>query len=206
MSDQKDYDYRFKFVIIGDSGVGKSNILLRFADDNFMESHMSTIGVDFRFRTINVDGKIVKIQLWDTAGQERFKAITNAYYKGADGIIICYDITDRSSFEHLESEWISSINSNVTDDRAVRLIIGNKADLHDDRDVTYEEGENFAEKYGYKFIETSAKDGTNVDTAFLALAKDLIKVRTGGVIIDNKKSIKLDGKKQKSKKNKCCDI
>lgn len=105
---KRDYDYLFKLVLIGDSGVGKSCLLLRFADDNFTDSYISTIGVDFRFRTITIDDKIVKLQIWDTAGQERFRTITSAYYRGADGIIMVYDVTSSESFDHVE-EWLSEV-------------------------------------------------------------------------------------------------
>ena len=103
---KRDYDYLFKLVLIGDSGVGKSCLLLRFADDSFTDSYISTIGVDFRFRTVTIDKKTVKLQIWDTAGQERFRTITSAYYRGAHGIIMVYDVTSEESFEHVE-EWLS---------------------------------------------------------------------------------------------------
>lgn len=105
----KDYDYLFKLVLIGDSGVGKSCLLLRFADDAFTESYITTIGVDFRFRTIEIDNKVVKLQIWDTAGQERFRTITSAYYRGADGIVMVYDSTDRESFAHID-DWLQEVN------------------------------------------------------------------------------------------------
>jgi Ras-related protein Rab-1A len=172
---KKDYDFLFKLVLIGDSGVGKSCLLLRFADDNFTDSYISTIGVDFRFRTITIDKKTVKLQIWDTAGQERFRTITSAYYRGADGIIMVYDVTSAESFDHVE-EWLSEVDRYANENTA-KLLIGNKADLIDEKQVSEETATKFAEKLGIPFLETSAKTATNVDAAFLTMAKELIKAR-----------------------------
>jgi len=172
---KKDYDYLFKLVLIGDSGVGKSCLLLRFADDNFTDSYISTIGVDFRFRTITIDKKTVKLQIWDTAGQERFRTITSAYYRGADGIIMVYDVTSAESFDHVE-EWLSEVDRYANENTA-KLLIGNKADLIDEKQVSEETAQKFADKLSIPFLETSAKTATNVDQAFLTMAKELIKAR-----------------------------
>ena len=170
---KKEYDHLFKIVIIGDSGVGKSSLLLRFADDQFPESYISTIGVDFRFRTIAIDSKVVKLQIWDTAGQERFRTITSAYYRGADGIIIVYDVTNPESFDHVE-EWLSEINEFATQNTS-KLLVGNKADL--EAQVDHDTALRFANKLGIPFLETSAKTATNVEAAFLTMAKELIRIR-----------------------------
>lgn len=172
---KRDYDFLFKLVLIGDSGVGKSCLLLRFADDNFTDSYISTIGVDFRFRTINVDSKVVKLQIWDTAGQERFRTITAAYYRGADGIIMVYDVTSLESFEHVE-EWLSEVDRYASEN-TVKLLVGNKADLVDEKQVSEETAQRFADRLGMHFLETSAKTATNVEAAFLTIAKELIKSR-----------------------------
>jgi len=172
---KRDYDYLFKLVLIGDSGVGKSCLLLRFADDNFTDSYISTIGVDFRFRTITIDKKTVKLQIWDTAGQERFRTITSAYYRGADGIIMVYDVTSQESFDHVE-EWLSEVDRYANENTS-KLLLGNKADLIDDRQVAEETAHKFAEKLNIPFLETSAKTATNVDQAFLTMAKELIRLR-----------------------------
>lgn len=172
---KRDYDYLFKLVLIGDSGVGKSCLLLRFADDNFTDSYISTIGVDFRFRTITIDDKIVKLQIWDTAGQERFRTITSAYYRGADGIIMVYDVTSSESFDHVE-EWLSEVDRYANENTS-KLLVGNKADLIDEKQVTKETAQSFADKLSIPFLETSAKTATNVDTAFLTMAKELIKTK-----------------------------
>jgi len=172
---KRDYDFLFKLVLIGDSGVGKSCLLLRFADDNFTDSYISTIGVDFRFRTITIDKKTVKLQIWDTAGQERFRTITSAYYRGADGIIMVYDVTSQESFDHVEA-WLSEVDRYANENTS-KLLLGNKADLQDERQVTEETGHKFAEKLGIPFLETSAKTAVGVDQAFLTMAKELIRLR-----------------------------
>jgi len=203
MSAKRDYDYLFKLVLIGDSGVGKSCLLLRFADDNFTDSYISTIGVDFRFRTITIDDKIVKLQIWDTAGQERFRTITSAYYRGADGIIMVYDVTSSESFDHVE-EWLSEVDRYANENTS-KLLVGNKADLIEEKQVTKETAQSFADKLGISFLETSAKTATNVDNAFLTMAKELIKTKEatspgegdgGGVVLKNLNT--------QQKKGKCC--
>ena len=123
----KSPDFLFKLVLIGDTGVGKSCILLRFADDAFTESYISTIGVDFRFRTIKVENKTVKLQIWDTAGQERFRTITSAYYRGADGIIMVYDVTNAESFGHV-NDWLKEVNRYASESTC-KLLVGNKNDM-----------------------------------------------------------------------------
>ncbi len=127
---KRDYDYLFKLVLIGDSSVGKSCLLLRFADDSFTESYISTIGVDFRFRTVKIEDKTVKLQIWDTAGQERFRTITSAYYRGADGIIMVYDVTRTESFDHVQ-DWLNEVNRYANQGLCKKLLIGNKCDRTD---------------------------------------------------------------------------
>jgi len=171
----RDYDHLFKLVLIGDSGVGKSCILLRFADDSFTESYITTIGVDFRFRTINVNNKNVKLQIWDTAGQERFRTITSAYYRGADSIVLVYDTTNRESFDHIDS-WLQEVNK-YSNDNTVKVLIGNKSDKDEERKITTEEGKAKADSVGMLFIETSAKDSTHIEDAFLMISRQLVQVR-----------------------------
>ncbi|VWU52803.1 ras-related protein Rab-1A [Hepatocystis sp. ex Piliocolobus tephrosceles] len=172
-SRSRDYDHLYKIILIGDSGVGKSCILLRFSDDHFTESYITTIGVDFRFRTIKVDDKIIKLQIWDTAGQERFRTITSAYYRGADGIIIIYDCTDKNSFLHI-NDWMGEINKYTNEDTC-KLLVGNKSDCIDEIEITTAEGENKAKELKIPFIQTSAKNATNVELAFTMITQDLIK-------------------------------
>lgn len=171
----RDYDYLFKLVLIGDSGVGKSCLLLRFSDDAFTDSYITTIGVDFRFRTVNVGGKIVKLQIWDTAGQERFRTITSAYYRGADGIVLVYDITEQDSFVHVD-EWLAEVNRYATEN-TVKILVGNKSEKDSDRAVDAEDARRKAEDLGISFIETSAKEAINVDLAFITVAQELIAIK-----------------------------
>ncbi|CAM9686780.1 unnamed protein product [Chrysoparadoxa australica] len=171
---KRDYDHLFKLVLIGDSGVGKSCLLLRFADDAFTDSYISTIGVDFRFRTVKIDKKTVKLQIWDTAGQERFRTITSAYYRGADGIIMVYDVTNQESFGHV-NDWLSEVNRYASEGTS-KLLIGNKSD-RTDKAVDTATAKAYAETLGIPFLETSAKAASNVEEAFLTMAAALIKTR-----------------------------
>jgi len=165
-----DYDYLFILVLIGDSGVGKSCLLLRFADDKWTDSYISTIGVDFKIRTIELDQKTIKLQIWDTAGQERFRTISSTYYRGAHGIIVVYDVTNKPSFDNV-ARWLTEIDKYAREG-VNKLLVGNKCDL-EDREVSKEEGKAFAESKGIPFLETSAKVGTFVDTAFLMMAHEI---------------------------------
>uniref|UniRef100_A0A6T1D037 Uncharacterized protein n=1 Tax=Alexandrium monilatum TaxID=311494 RepID=A0A6T1D037_9DINO len=169
---KRDYDHLFKLVLIGDSGAGKSCLLLRFADDTFTDSYITTIGVDFRFKTIPVDKKTIKLQIWDTAGQERFRTITSAYYRGADGIVLVYDITDRESFLNIET-WLNEVNRYVNENTC-KILIGNKCDETAERQVSTEEAKKKAEELGIPFIEASAKEKINVEAAFQMVTSELI--------------------------------
>jgi len=161
--------------LIGDSGVGKSCLLLRFADYSFTDTYVSTIGVDFRFRGITVGEKQIKLQIWDTAGQERFRTITSAYYRGADGIVIVYDISRRESFDHVD-DWLREA-SRYAKEGVTKMVIGNKCDRISQRVVSVEEGTQLAQKHGMRFIETSSKDAVNVESAFKLIAELLIELR-----------------------------
>ena len=177
----KHYDDLFKLVIIGDSGVGKSCILLRFADDTFTENYYSTIGVDFRFKCVDIGERKCKLQIWDTAGQERFKTVTSAYYRGADGIIIVFDQTDKESFNNIQ-HWIEDISRYSTEEPA-KIIIANKDDMPEDRKIVKNEDINELEKNtGLEVIKTSAKTGENVEYAFKKLAQQLILERNNRIL------------------------
>ncbi|TVU14998.1 hypothetical protein EJB05_38496, partial [Eragrostis curvula] len=164
-------DYLFKLLLIGDSGVGKSCLLLRFADDSYLDSYISTIGVDFKIRTVEQDGKTIKLQIWDTAGQERFRTITSSYYRGAHGIIIVYDVTDQESFNNVK-QWLNEIDRYASDN-VNKLLVGNKCDLTANKVVSYEAGKALADEMGIPFMETSAKNATNVEQAFMAMAASI---------------------------------
>jgi len=165
------YDYLFKLLLIGDSGVGKSCLLLRFAEDAFTDSYLSTIGVDFKIRTIEFEGKTVKLQIWDTAGQERFRTIAAAYYRGAHGIIVVYDVTDSESFDNVKG-WLQEIDRYASEN-VKKLLIGNKSDLVERKVVEYNAAKEFAGELSIPFIETSAKTSTNVEEAFLTMSKQI---------------------------------
>jgi len=169
-----DYDYLFILVLIGDSGVGKSCLLLRFADDKWTDSYISTIGVDFKIRTVELDGKCIKLQIWDTAGQERFRTISSTYYRGAHGIIVVYDITNRESFDNVK-RWLKEIDKYAREN-VNKLLVGNKSDLAEAgglRQVPAEDGQKFAAELGVPFLEASAKTGEYVDTAFLLISSQI---------------------------------
>ena len=177
----KHYDDLFKLVIIGDSGVGKSCILLRFADDTFTDNYYSTIGVDFRFKCVDIGERKCKLQIWDTAGQERFKTVTSAYYRGADGIIIVFDQTDRESFNNVQN-WIDDISKYSTEEPA-KLIIANKDDIPNERkSVKMEDISELEKKTGLEVIKTSAKTGENIDYAFKKLTQKLLLERNNRIL------------------------
>lgn len=160
----EDYDYLFKVVLIGDSGVGKSNLLSRFTRNEFSQESKSTIGVEFATRTIQVDDKVVKAQIWDTAGQERYRAITSAYYRGAVGALLVYDVTRHVTYENVE-RWLKELRDH-TDVNIVIMLVGNKADLRHLRAVATTDAKAFAERENTFFMETSALEALNVENAF----------------------------------------
>ena len=196
---RREYDHLFKVVLIGDSGVGKSCLLLRFADDTFTESFISTIGVDFRFRTLDIDGKLVKLQIWDTAGQERFRTITSAYYRGADGIIMVYDKTSRKSFDNVD-EWIGEVDK-YANDNTVKILLGNKCDLEEV--VSEKEGQHKSEKLGLIQMDTSSKSAQNVDLAFEKLAAEMIARKKDAPELERNSIVALP-KEIKPETNTCC--
>ena len=169
------YDYLIKLLLIGDSGVGKSCLLLRFSDDSFTQSFITTIGIDFKIRTIELEGKKIKLQIWDTAGQERFRTITTAYYRGAMGILLVYDVTEEKTFSNIRN-WIRNIEQHATES-VNKMLIGNKCDMEDEKVIDAARGKALADEYDIKFLETSAKTNHNVELAFFTLARD-IKART----------------------------
>ncbi|KAH7914062.1 Rab11 in complex with Fip3 rab binding domain, partial [Hygrophoropsis aurantiaca] len=166
MAHLPDYNYLFKVILVGDSGVGKSNLVTRFTKDEFNVDSRATIGIEFATRPMKVsDGKTVKIQIWDTAGQERYRAITAAHYRGAVGALIVYDITKHASFVSVK-KWLEEVRYRLCQDQIILMLVGNKSDLIHLRAVTTEEAMNFAQANGMSFIETSAFDSSNVDAAF----------------------------------------
>ncbi|XP_057483517.1 ras-related protein RABA5b-like [Actinidia eriantha] len=164
-------EYLFKIVVIGDSAVGKSNLLSRFARDEFDLHSKATVGVEFQTQVMEVDGKEVKAQVWDTAGQERFRAVTSAYYRGAVGALIVYDISRRTTFDSVK-RWLEELNTHC-DTTVARMLVGNKCDLENIRDVSVDDGKSLAEEEGLFFIETSALDSTNVIASFEIVIREI---------------------------------
>lgn len=175
---RKAYDHLFKLLLIGDSGVGKTCLLFRFSDDAFNTTFISTIGIDFKIKTVEIDGKKIKLQIWDTAGQERFHTITTSYYRGAMGIMLVYDITQEKTFDNI-AKWLRNIDEHASEG-VERMILGNKCDMEDKRMVNKERGEGIAREHGIKFFETSAKDNINVEDAFMTLTQDILRKQLAG--------------------------
>ena len=173
MSTRQTYDVNMKILMIGDSGVGKSCLVLRFSEDQFASSFITTIGIDFKIKKMEIDGKMVKMTLWDTAGQERFRKITNAYYRGAHGVLLVYDVTDEHSFFNIR-QWMNNIAEHANESIS-KIIVGNKCDMINDRCVSTEKGMELAKEYNVPFYETSAKSDINVSKVFINMAKEVIK-------------------------------
>ena len=200
---EEEYDYIFKVLLIGNSDVGKSSLILRYVDQIWNDVFVPTIGVDFKVKSLQIDNKRVKMQIWDTAGQERFRNVISSYFKGAHGILLIYDISARDSFKELEN-WLGEVERNATP-QVLKILIGNKCDLDEQRQITVDEGEAFAARNGMKFIETSAKNNTNVNEAFEALAKIMVESSNKkNVIKVEKKTIKVNKGADLNAKKKCC--
>lgn len=193
------HQLQFKLLIIGDSGVGKTCILLQFADNKFDDIHISTIGLDFKVKNLEIDGKNVKLQLWDTAGQERYRSIASCYYREAAGIILAYDITARDTFASL-TKWIEDIRKNSQD--VPIMLVGNKSDLESKRKVSYAEGQEISNKYELLFMETSAKDNSNIEKAFVTLTRLLISGKKPQTQTQAQNQIQIT--EQSGKKKNCC--
>lgn len=176
---KEDYDFLYKIVMIGDSGVGKSNLLTRFTKNEFSEDTKVTIGVEFATRNVPVDGKVAKAQIWDTAGQERYRAITSAYYRGAFGALIVYAINSKESFNNVQ-KWLDELKGGADKNIAI-MLIGNKCDLDHLREVPTDEAKKFAKENDLAFMETSAANATNVDEAFNTLVRAIYRVNSQSV-------------------------
>ncbi|KAF7635178.1 hypothetical protein Mgra_00005464 [Meloidogyne graminicola] len=181
------YHYQYRIIVVGDSTVGKSSLLRYFTEGKQAESNEPTVGVDFNFRLVEIKPNYrIKLQLWDTAGQEKFRSITRSYYRNTVGIIIVYDITKRHTFDSLP-DWIAEAEAHLggpDPSKTVFLLVGHKADLTDQREVLFEEGEYFAKHKGMKFIETSAITGANVNDAFALIAREInTRFETGAIRI-----------------------
>eukprot|EP00002_Diphylleia_rotans_P027353 TRINITY_DN5481_c0_g1_i1.p1 TRINITY_DN5481_c0_g1~~TRINITY_DN5481_c0_g1_i1.p1 ORF type:complete len:203 (+),score=29.90 TRINITY_DN5481_c0_g1_i1:82-690(+) len=198
------YDHLIKLLLIGDSGVGKSSLLMRFCEDTFSPNFITTIGIDFKIRNVDMDGKRIKLQIWDTAGQERFRTITTAYYRGAMGIMLVYDVSEEKSFSSIRG-WIRNIEQHATESVS-KMLLANKCDS-EKRVVDASRGQAVADEFRIPFLETSAKSNHNVERAFMEMAKD-IKTRlfdtangSGG---NGTNDGVIDPHQQAEQKSKCC--
>ncbi|XP_011033268.1 PREDICTED: ras-related protein RABA4d-like isoform X2 [Populus euphratica] len=217
MSNYVDYnqkiDYVFKIVLIGDSAVGKSQLLARFARNEFTVDSKATIGVEFQTKTLAMHNKTVKAQIWDTAGQERYRAVTSAYYRGAVGAMLVYDMTKRQSFDHM-TRWLEELRGHA-DKRIIIMLIGNKCDLGSLRAVPAEDAKEFAQRENLFFMETSALEATNVETAFLTMLTEIYRIISKRTLAGNDESdensgafkgtrILVPSQEQNSEKKGCC--
>ncbi|KAF9679698.1 hypothetical protein SADUNF_Sadunf06G0041500 [Salix dunnii] len=217
MSNYIDYnqkiDYVFKIVLIGDSAVGKSQFLARFARNEFNADSKATIGVEFQTKTLSMDNKTVKAQIWDTAGQERYRAVTSAYYRGAVGAMLVYDMTKRQSFDHM-ARWLEELRGHA-DKNIIIMLIGNKCDLGSLRAVPTEDAEEFAQRENLFFMETSALEATNVETAFWTVLAEIYRIISKKTLAGNDDSdgnpgvfkgtrILVPSQPQNSEKKGCC--
>ena len=192
-------EFLYKILLLGDAAVGKTCFLMQYTENTFQEIHMSTIGLDYKLKNVQLDeNKIYKLQIWDTAGQDRFRSIAKNYYKGAHGIILLYDVTEKKTFENVRN-WIKQIKEEVNDNVCI-ILVGNKIDMEGKRVVSTEEGEKMAEEYELMFFECSAKTGENIDEAFNELVKKT--VENYSKLTDNIQ-LKKNKKKNKDKKG-CC--
>ncbi|ELU09827.1 hypothetical protein CAPTEDRAFT_21277 [Capitella teleta] len=199
----REYDHLFKLLIIGDSGVGKSSLLLRFSDNTFSGTYITTIGVDFKIRTVDINGEKVKLQIWDTAGQERFRTITSTYYRGTHGVIVVYDVSSGDSFANVK-RWLHEIDQNC--DVVNRILVGNKDDDPDRKVVLTQDARRFADQMGIQLFETSAKENINVEEMFLAITSLVLRSKKDQqqrIQQQANDTVKL-GKGSSSKKKKCC--
>ncbi|XP_030064740.1 ras-related protein Rab-35 isoform X2 [Microcaecilia unicolor] len=198
----KDYDHLFKLLIIGDSGVGKSSLLLRFADNTFSGSYITTIGVDFKIRTLTINGERVKLQIWDTAGQERFRTITSTYYRNTHGVIIVYDVTSPESFVNVK-RWLHEIGQNCDN---VCKILGNKNDDPSRKQVETADAKCFSEQMGVRLFETSAKENSNVEEMFNSITFMVLKAKKDNLarLHQQTEVVKINKPKKKPPVKKCC--
>ena len=195
----QDYDYLFKVLLLGDTDVGKSSLILRYTEETFNSKLVNSIGVDFKMKKKEIDGKIIKVQIWDIAGHERFRSITYSYYRGANAIIIVFDITDKKSFLSI-TEWLKQIEKHAKEN-VFKFLVGNKSDLAEERKVTFEEAKEYADKHDLPYIETSAKEGININELFESSIKSFL---SSNKYIGGEKNIKLNNQSTTSEKSDCC--
>ena len=200
LAGDKDHDHQFKLLIVGNSSVGKSAILLRFADDKYDESYVSTIGIDFKVRSIDIDGTRVKMQIWDTAGQEKFRTIGTAYYRNTHGVILVYDVTSKESFLSME-RWLQEIKKNCGNTSYKIVLVGNKDDNPNLKKISTDEASEFAKQMGIPLFETSAKENINVEEMFYAIAKMMVDTKNTKTLARQKEK-EIDNDTKRVRENK----
>ncbi|KAG8041141.1 hypothetical protein G9C98_002129 [Cotesia typhae] len=196
------HELHFKIMLLGDSGVGKTCLLTQFRDGRFLSgNHISTVGIDFRNKVVNVGDTRIKLQIWDTAGQERFRSVTHAYYRDAHALLLLYDVTNKTSYDNIRA-WLGEIREYAQND-VVIMLLGNKSDCGNERVIKIEDGKRLADEYQVPFMETSAKTGLNVELAFLAIAKQL-KARKSGNPDDTKFNVRDYVRQESQQKRSTC--
>ena len=196
----QDYDYLFKVLLLGDSGVGKTSLILRYTDETFNSKLVNSIGVDFKMKKKEIDGKVIKVQIWDTAGHERFRAITYSYYRGVNAIIIVFDLTEDKSFLSIR-DWLKQIDKYASKN-VFKFLVGNKSDLQHKRLVSFEDAKKFADELNIPYFETSAKEGININELFDNSIKSFL---TNTKYFGGEKNIKLNSQNtNSSERNACC--
>ena len=196
----QDYDYLFKVLLLGDSGAGKSSLILRYTEETFNSKLVNSIGVDFKMKKREIDGKVIKVQIWDTAGHERFRSITYSYYRGANAIIIVFDLSDKKSFISI-TEWLKQIEKHAKEN-VLKFLVGNKSDLVEERMVSFDEAKQYAEEHELPYIETSAKEGININELFDSSIKSFL---NNSKSFGGEKNIKLNSQNTtSSEKGICC--
>ena len=199
---EEDYDEKIRLMVIGDANVGKTSLIKRYCQNDFNNAYLTTIGIDFQTKNINMNNKNIKIQIWDTAGQERYRIMAKNYYNSSDGFIIVYDITKRESFNNINT-WIEQI-SNSAQNYSKSVIFANKCDLKDIRKVKIDEGKELAKQYNFKFYETSAKDSINIKEGFESIIKNILgDIQSIKSVRKNTVSLR-DQKHKNKEKEKCC--
>lgn len=206
MADSLNIDYKFKLMIIGESTIGKTSFISRYTSNTFKLEYLSTVGIDFQIKNLKLKGKSIRLQIWDTAGQERYRNITKNYFQASNGFVIAYDITNMRSFECV-ANWIKEIDESASPD-SKKVLIGMKCDK-DGREISKEDGERLAAKYGMKFFETSAKDNINVNETFEYLTNEILELEESGTVeprnsIIINKGDHQNANKDKEKKKGCC--
>ena len=212
MDDSEEYEMMIKVILIGDSGVGKTNIMSKFLKNQFLEDSKATVGVEFGSKLFIQQGHKIKAQIWDTAGQEKYKAITSAYYKGSKGALVIYDITQKETFANIE-KWVNDLKCKG-DPKITIIIIGNKSDLEEKRQISKEQGEEKAKSFGCAFLETSAFSGDNIEKAFEMMVKEIYDKFTSDIGGDDEEELHSNEKGEDLKlekvnpdnneKKKCC--